>query len=101
MPSPTPGRTVLYRLSDHDAQVINQRRADYTTSAKSMRTGFIGHVGNEAVEGAVYPAVIVRVWDHEPAAVNLAVHLDGNDTYWATSRCEGDDVGQWAWPEVK
>ncbi|MEV7902218.1 hypothetical protein [Streptomyces anulatus] len=100
MSPPTPGRTVLYRLSDHDATVINQRRTDYAASAKATRTGFVAHVGNEAVEGAVYPAVVVRTWADHPA-VNLVVFLDGADTFWATSRLEGDDVGQWAWPEVK
>jgi hypothetical protein len=31
-------------------------------------------------------------------AANLQVHLDGTDTYWATSRCEGEGPGFWAWP---
>jgi hypothetical protein len=25
-------------------------------------------------------------------------HLDGTDTYWATSRTEGAGDGHWAWP---
>jgi hypothetical protein len=59
-------------------------------------TGHVAHVGNQVTAGDVYPAMIVRVWGDTPeSAVNLQVHLDGNDTYWATSRV----VGDYAWPE--
>ncbi|MEU1552095.1 hypothetical protein ABZ517_05160 [Streptomyces scabiei] len=99
MPSPAPCRMVLYRLSASDAADINRRREDFAAGpGHADRTGYVGHVGNEAVEGAVYPAVIVRVWDDSEVTVNLQVHLDGNDHYWAPSRPEGDDVGQWSWP---
>jgi len=47
-------------------------------------------------EGEQYPAVVVRTFGG--TTVNLHVLLDGNDTYWATSRMEGDDPGQWSWP---
>lgn len=43
--------------------------------------------------------MIVRVWDEPQVTVNLQVFLDGNDTLWATSRQEGAEIGQWAWPE--
>lgn len=101
MPTPALGRHVLYRLSADDADRINRYRADYTSSAKNTRTGFIGHVGNQAAEGVVCPALIVRVWDEPEPTCNLQVFLDGTDTYWATSRKEGTDVAQWMWPEVK
>jgi hypothetical protein len=76
----TIGRIVHYKLATHDAAVINQK----------TRTG------NEARTGDVYPALIVRVWGGSGA--NLQVFLDGADTYWATSRTEGDAEGQWSWP---
>jgi len=80
----TIGRIVHYRLSAQDAAVI--------------RTA--GLSGNEAREGDVYPAMIVRVFasygEHQMA--NLQVHLDGADNYWATSRAEGDGVNHWSWP---
>ena len=98
-PSPTPGRIVQYRVSADDADMINRRREDYATSAKSIRTGFIAHAGNRVAEGQIFPALIVRVWDDAANGVNLKVFLDGNDDLWATSRKEGDDVGTWHWPE--
>ncbi|MGP3965694.1 hypothetical protein ACTWPT_58105 [Nonomuraea sp. 3N208] len=30
--------------------------------------------------------------------INLQVFLDGNDTYWVTSRSEGDQSDTWTWP---
>jgi hypothetical protein len=30
-------------------------------------------------------------------AANLQVFLDGNDAYWATSRVEGSERGNWVW----
>ncbi|MFH9731924.1 hypothetical protein [Streptomyces sp. NPDC017260] len=104
MPStPTVGRIVHYRLSAADANDINRRRKDFSTAGAGLsdRSGYIGHTGNEAIEGQVLPALIVRVWDEPDLTVNLQVLLDGNDTYWATSRKEGTDLAQWTWPEVK
>lgn len=87
---PTVGRIVHYRLTDTDAQLIaNQRRNLY---------GSLMSVGNAARLDDVYPAIIVRVFDPNSTAVSLQVHLDGPDTYWATSRTEGLDPGQWSWP---
>lgn len=81
--TPTIGRVVHLRLSEGDAAVINQTREK------------AGIVGNRATEGAVYPAVIVAVFGRP---VNLHVLLDGPDSYWATSRSEGDGPGFWSWP---
>lgn len=98
MATPTLGRTVHYRLSADDAECINRRRGDGEKSgARNGHTGYIVHAGNRAAEGQILPAVIVAIW--EPGSVNLQVSLDGNDLYWATSRKEGDDAGQWHWPE--
>ncbi|HEY9473021.1 MAG TPA: hypothetical protein VIS06_04110 [Mycobacteriales bacterium] len=87
--TPTIGRIVHYRLSAQDAAIIRDRRAA------------TGAHGNPALEGDVYPAEIVRVFgpaDNPDRAVNLQVGLDGEDTYWATSRTEGDGPGTWFWP---
>ncbi|MEU0213692.1 hypothetical protein ABZ281_00740 [Streptomyces sp. NPDC006265] len=95
---PTIGRTVHYRASADDAVRINKRRKDaYKSGAYAQEDGTIAHVGNDVSEGQIFPAVVVRVWDVGTA--NLQVLLDGNDTFWATSRKEGEDVGTWHWPE--
>ncbi|WP_129308004.1 hypothetical protein [Streptomyces sp. L2] len=102
MPAQTPsvGRIVHYQLTEHDATDINRRRQDFHQSRSAdERTGFVGHVGNHAAAGDVYPAVIVRVWSESTTTCNLQVLLDGTDTYWATSRAEGSEAGTWAWPE--
>lgn len=102
MPAPTVGRIVHYRLSQQDANDINRRREDAQhADAGADRTGFVVHHGNQALEGQVCAATIVRVFNSDSHAVNLQVALDGNDSLWATSRPEGNEPGQWAWPEVK
>lgn len=99
-PEPTVGRIVQYRLTEHDAEAINRRRKDFHESRSAdQQTGFIGHVGNRAMTGDVFPAVIVRVWNESTVTCNLQVLLDGTDTYWATSRAEGSEDGRWSWPE--
>jgi hypothetical protein len=85
---PSIGRIVHYTLSQHDADEINRRRTDSPPS------------GNHASEGDVYPAMIVRIFGETPeSAVNLQVSLDGNDSFWATSRTLGEGPFHWAWPE--
>jgi hypothetical protein len=102
---PTIGRIVHYTLSEHDAAAINKRRDDFTTHARSGEpynkpTGYVAHIGNRASAGDTCAATIVRTWgDREDSAVNLKVHLDGNDDYWATSATQGDGHGHWRWPE--
>jgi hypothetical protein len=103
---PAPGAHVTYTLTSHDAQAINQRRLDANAFRRSLahpieqgdrgRTGHVLHEGNSASEGQVFPAFIVAVFGSGTTA-NLHVLLDGNDTYWATSRQQGDDPGQWQW----
>lgn len=83
----TIGRIVHYKLSAQDAEYI-----------KALRTGKSIY-GNEAREGDVYPAMIVRTFGGLYAEhVNLQVFLDGPDSYWATSRAEGEGVNHWSWP---
>lgn len=97
---PSIGRIVHYTLSQHDADQINRRRKDFHDSRSAdTGTGFVGHVGNWAAEGDVYPAMVVRVHDEPTVSVNAQVFLDGNDVFWATSRFEGSESGRWNWPE--
>jgi hypothetical protein len=84
MPLPTIGRIVLYKLTENDARRIQQQRSHDGTTA------------NMAGAGHVRPAVVVSAFGDE--ALNLQVLLDGPDSYWATSRHEGDEPGTWAWP---
>ena len=92
---PTAGRTVQYKLSEHDAREINRRRSDAAAFARKLgpaepgetgRAGHVLHSGNEVREGQVFPAFKVADWG---ASANLHVLLDGNDAHWATSRAEG------------
>lgn len=104
---PSVGRIVHYVLTDYDAAAINKRRSDFqafrsnfsgpSDPGQAGADGHMAHVGNHAAEGQVCAAIIVRIFGGP--AVNLQVILDGNDTYWATSRTEGAEPGMWAWPE--
>lgn len=94
---PTKGRIVWYVLSAEDAAKINKRRADARTLSKQS-TGVMVHVGNEAREGAIYPAMVVETWGDKPDSyVNLKVELDGNDNLWATSCKVGEGPGTYHW----
>lgn len=86
---PAIGRIVLYTLTSAEATAINDLRLP-TSSGHSA--------GNRAEGGQVYPAVVVGVFDPSTTTANLQVLLDGNDTYWATSRTQGDGPSHWAWP---
>jgi hypothetical protein len=124
VPVPSLGQVVHYTLSGTDAGTINGKRVTQnvtwqqpvtiTSAGMPMTTSFgaaaydfggMKHAGNEVREGDVFPALVVRIW---PTSVNLQVFLDGNDTYWATSRLEasisGDSEevqpGTWAWPRL-
>lgn len=89
---PSVGRIVHYTLSEQDAALIAARRA-----AQAFPAGIVGQ-HNAVSPGDTYPAVVVRTFGG--SAANLKVLLDGDDTYWATSRCEGqpDEQGCWIWP---
>ena len=86
---PTIGRIVHYTLSDIDATLIQGRRSHVGTSA------------NMVAAGQTFPAIVVRTYDGG-TGVNLRVMLDGDDTYWATSRTQGEPgtPATWAWPTV-
>lgn len=74
------GETVIYKLTEHDVQVINKRR--------NARGGDF----NDVQVGEVYPAIVVRAFSD---SANLHVLLDGLDTHWAVSRSEGQAGGQY------
>lgn len=84
---PSVGRIVHYRISAGDVSVIADRRR-----ATFLKTSNVVNADD------VYPAVVVRVFDPSVSTANLQVLLDGTDSYWATSRTEGDGPGHWSWP---
>lgn len=117
----TTGRTVLYTLSEDDAQQINRRRTTGKSIAARLLWSVVGrhaeaipansddgsvrawpagaqaHIGNAASAGDVVPLVVVKVWP-DGHGVNGQAFLDGNDALWVTSAKEGTEPGTWAWP---
>lgn len=110
---PTMGRIVIFKITDQQAQEINRRRTDGSAIADRIQKNTNGvthwplgaqaHIGNTVQAGEEFPLTIVRVWADEfgtgNAGVNGQLHLDGNDIFWVTSAGEGNDPGQWRWPE--
>jgi hypothetical protein len=108
--TPSPGRIVLYTLTAADAIDINRRRrrAECALNQRpdpdeAILPGAMLHAGNTVDEGDVFPAVIIRVFSSEVGTSNLQVLLDGNDTFWATSRGQvaadsTDKKGLWSEP---
>lgn len=102
--NPTIGQTVLYKLSESDAERINRRRGAKPWSDPNWSHGAQAHVGNPVSAGEVVPLVIVRVWPNEyddAPGVNGQAILDGNDSLWVTSAREGSEPGTWHWREGK
>jgi hypothetical protein len=101
---PSIGRIVHYRLTDQDAVEINRRRTSGSAITEQLKSGAWprgaqAHIGNQVAAGDTFPAMIVRTWGStEGSACQLQVFLDGNDTYWATSRNEGGMSGMWCEP---
>lgn len=96
------GLTVLYTLTSQDAEQINRRRTNPNSIADRIEQdkwpmGAQAHIGNRVYADETYPATVVRQWG--PDTVNLKVHLDGTDFYWAPSIINGDDRGEWKFPE--
>lgn len=88
---PAVSDVVLYKLGKTDVEAINRERA---------QSPFLRGAHNRVDEGEVYPMIIVRVWgDTAESAVNGQVMLDGPDTYWATSRMQGRDPGQFTYED--
>lgn len=102
---PTQGRIVLYKLSKSDCEQITTGRTPKATGEYMATTGPVPVTlypkrGNFPQMGDVVPAIVVRVWETEtPIGINGQAFLDGNDTLWIASASEGDNPGQWCWPE--
>jgi hypothetical protein len=83
------GQIVFYTLEAHDVQEIQRQR----------RLG--RHLGNALEDQQTFPAMIVKISQHEfgynHPGVNLRVFLDGSDFLWATSRIrdERGKPGTW------
>lgn len=91
--TPRLGRGVLYCLDEQDARNIRFQRIQAGQAARN---------GNDAHEGDVFYGIIVRdfgaglvppegtTWEEEATkarlAVNIQLFLDGNDSFWVTSR---------------
>ncbi len=87
--SPVLGKRVLYMLSEADVRLIAQERRE--AGSKTFH-------GNDPREGAILPGVIVATFGHSTA--NLQVFLDGNDSYWPTSRGQFDPERNGRWHYV-
>lgn len=81
----TVGRTVLYTISQTDAEQIN-KRITYTPIR-----------GNFVMEDQQMPMVVTRVFPN--GFVNGQVLLDAEFSYWATTVPEGVGPHTWAWPK--
>ncbi|MEV8439148.1 hypothetical protein AB0425_17375 [Actinosynnema sp. NPDC051121] len=81
------GNHVIYTLTGEDVQMIEQ--------LVPALNGAGGTNYNTVHAGQEYPALVVRL--NGGGSVNLKVQLDGGASavYWATSRKEGDELGQW------
>jgi hypothetical protein len=108
--APAVATLVHYTLNAEDADAINARREDADAFRRESRVaggspapehggqvryGHVAHAGNAAREGDVCAAMVVAAFAPSATTVNLQVHLDGNDTFWATSRAEGEGPGHW------
>lgn len=96
------GRIVHYMFSESDAVEVNRRRTTRQIVERLMPgqewpEGAQAHIGNQHHAGDVLPLLVVRVNDPATGSVNGQVFLDGNDTFWATSRVEGSAPGEWSW----
>jgi hypothetical protein len=96
----TPGRIVLYKLSESDCQRITLQReaSQYSVRPVGSPGTFTGQlrIGNTPNPGDVVPAIVVTAWTSE--MFNGQALLDGNDALWLTSVHEGDGEGQFTWP---
>lgn len=100
-PEPTIGRIVHYRLDAVDVDHISRRRVANAIEAAAWPAGAQAHVGNPVHVGQIIPMIVTAVWPREfgdQPGVNGQCLLDGNDSFWVTSKQEGDGAGTWAWP---
>ena len=80
---PQVGMIVLYRLTKNEASSINGQNG-------------VGNIrGAAAFSDMPLPMVVTR---NDGAYVNGQVLLDGNGSFWAEGKLEGDGPGNWSWP---
>lgn len=97
MHKPSIGRIVLYVVSEHDARLVNERRAEH-----AFPQGI-----NLPQPGDVLPLIICRVWTPElydgKETVNGQLMLDGGGVLWKTSvhLGEPETPGTWHWPKIE
>ncbi len=102
------GDTVLYTLDETDAGKITAWRGNFRSFNSQFAghkhphepgapgaTGHIAHTGRDPQPGEAFPATVVNVKDAASGRLNVRVHLDGNDDYWATGVPEGFTPGTW------
>lgn len=92
------GRVVHYVLSDDDARKINDRRKAANAVPVAERIpGVIYNTGNDVTEGEHVVMIIMKVWN-ENGLINGRCELDGNDSYWVTSKSfDGDEKKPYSW----
>lgn len=89
---PTPGRLVLYRLDEHDVEMIRERRKRAPSHC----------FGNEVRVGDEFPMLIVIAWGDTPDSfVNGFVFLDGLGGHWATSVAVGEGPRTYSWMDYQ
>lgn len=92
------GRVVHYVLSEQDAENINaSRRAANAVPSTDRLKGVVYPSGNSVEPGEHVVMLIVKVWN-ENGLVNGRCELDGNDSYWVTSKSfDGEDKKPYTW----
>lgn len=96
------GSILLYRLTELQVQMVNQRRADFTKNkarAAKERPGWQAHFGSVIITpGEKLPLIVTkgRVNAFGDREVSGQVILDGNDTLWVEGVREGYNLGEWS-----
>lgn len=98
----TSGASIAARMKMCIAAPSSKGAEDLRGEVHGWPEGAQAHIGNNVAEGQRFPGIVVRDWqgmkdplapEPDNPAVNLQVWLDGNDTFWATSRREGEGPG--------
>ena len=94
------GRIVHLVLSPQDCVEIMRRRVFGAGHSEQWPAGAQAHVGNPVIPGEHIAMVVTAVWPRD--LVSGQVLLDGNDSFWATSRNydELNTHGTWHWIEL-
>ena len=80
------GDTVLYALSQEDAQDINRRYEHAAANRETFKEhswGYQVHIGTCVSAGEIVAIIITKVWTDD--SINGKALLDGTDNLWVTS----------------